>query len=463
MQLLLFFVFCLHIPLLSFNENLMKEGHSVYITENADETHAWKLRLIQEAKSSLEISTGYCLGKVFEEMLEAIHMKLEENSVIRIHLTLFQIMDFISEENYSFIYALQLNYPERFDFLITSGSDFLIYDGKSYFTENQTKLIIADEKYFLLGGTNLVDYLSTSDIEKAPDPKSIPTQFLPRASYDMDAIIMGPMAKKIRKDFFDLYALYLSHESLDSTAGEYKPLETAYFPVAEEDRACIPFFDQNPGTAHSAKVYATIAGPRIKLHTIGKMYEHLIIKSESSIDIGNMYFFPHSTIYNELLKAINRNVSFSLVTNGLHNEASTSNSTRSFYGHMNRVNYFPIMTGKRYHLWDLFDAKTAERKNVRIYELDRPSILYHKKVMTVDNRYSIVGSYNLGMKSEDAAHEACAIIESHKVASKIKEILIKDQDDSSEISFTRALGWYFNPYYNIIDSFEKKFFDGTLL
>jgi phosphatidylserine/phosphatidylglycerophosphate/cardiolipin synthase-like enzyme len=176
-----------------------------------------------------------------------------------------------------------------------------------------------------------------------------------------------------------------------------------------------------------------------------------------------MYFFPRPSIYEALLNAANRKVSISLITNGVHDELSVNNSTRIIYGHINRLNYFPIMAGKRFRMWELFDAKKTAQKNTFIFELDLQGILYHKKVMTVDHRYSLIGSYNLGMKSEDAAYEVAAVIDSPGAAAQMEAVLNNDKKSSQEVTYLRAMGWYFNPYYNIAESFEKKFFDGILL
>lgn len=460
----LFFLFSIVLGplcLFSFNEEMLVDGHSVYITKTADETHAWKLRLIREAKSSVEISAGYCWGYVFEELLQAIHLKLEQNPTIKIHFMAIQIVGLIADTHFSFLSALEAQYPGRFHFLITDTNTFLNYDGKTYFAENHTKIIIVDEKYFLIGGTNTCDRLSTQDVNKYPDSDSLATEFLPKASCDMDAIISGPIAKNIRKDFFNLYSLYETEEPLEQTLGDYAPKEIRYFPVQE--KSSIALFENDAETTHNAKVYATIAGPRINLHTIGNMHEFAIHQANQSIDLGHMYFFPRPSIYQALLDAINRDVAFSLVTNGTHEGFSVSNSSRSFFAYINHTNYFPIMSGRHYRMWEAFDAKEAAPKNSRIFELDLEGVLYHKKVMVVDNRYAIVGNYNLGMKSENAAHEAAALIDSPSAALKVKKVLLHDQSLSREIPYIRAMGWYFNPFYSILDAFERKFFDGVIL
>lgn len=446
-----------------FTENLMEGGHAAYLTKDADETTEWKSLLIQQANTSLEISTGYCLGQVFENLLREVHLKLESNPTIKVHMHLFQILGFITSDHIGYLDALKSVYSGRFYYILTTDSDVLNQEDKAYISENHTKLIIADEKYYLLGGTNLVDPLSSKDVNKYPIAHNLAGKFFPRASYDMDAIIRGPMAKKLRKEFFNLLALHNSGESIQSSVGEFQPKTTAYYPVQEENKACITQFDDNPDTAHDVRAFAVIAGPRMQLHTIGNMYEQTIKNAKESIDIGNMYFFPRKTIYEELMKAVNRNVSLSVITNGLREDNALNNISIDMYGYINRLNYFPVMAGRHYSIWEMFSSVDADKGNTEIYELKISSVLYHKKVMTVDSRYSIIGSYNLGMKSEDAAFEVATLIDSPLIAAQMKAVLRDDQTSSEKISFKRALGWYFNPYYNITEAFEKRFMDGIFL
>lgn len=445
-----------------FTEDLLEPGHSVYLTESADETHEWKLRLIEEANSSLEISAGYVMGQVFDEMLQAIFLKLQGNSEIKINILMLEVADFIRKDHQILLSNMRELFPKQFNFCISGSTDALSQDGKTYFSENHTKIIIVDEKYVLIGGTNLVDYLSTADVNKYPPIENLSSKFLPRASSDMDTIVSGPMASKLRKEFFRLFNLYIHQEPLNEKFGEFTN-ETSFFPIDEESKANIAFFDENSETAHDIKAYAIIAGPRINLHSIGNMYEHLIDNATTSIDIGNMYFFPRKSIYDAMLNAVNRNVAFSIITNGPHEELTTSNSTRSLYAYINRLNYFPIISGKNFSYWELFLAKDVTQKNVNLHEFAIPGTLYHKKVMAVDDRYTVIGSYNLGMKSEDAAHEVAMVIDSEIITAKLKKILVEDQANSTNVSFNQALGWYFDPYYLLIELFERKISDGILL
>ena len=60
-------------------------------------------------------------------------------------------------------------------------------------------------------------------------------------------------------------------------------------------------------------------------------------------------------------------------------------------------------------------------------------------------------------------YEVVVIIQSPEIAIQMKQVLLNDQEHSEKISFIRAVGWYFNPYYNITQLFEKIFMDGIML
>lgn len=447
-----------------FTENLMVNGHSVYLTKSAGETQEWKIRLIQEAKLSLEISAGYCMGTVFEELLDAIGIKLQTNSQIRVYLMGVQMAGCpFTASNHKKIANLLDQFPDRFSFLMTEDSELTNQENKVYISENHTKLMIVDEKYLLLGGTNLADCFSTADISKYPVSDTAAGKLMQLAACDMDVIISGPIAQKIRHEYFKLFAFFETGQKLEVFHGEYNPEPTYYLSVENEGRAHIVCFEDNPETARNASVFGAISGPRFGQHTIGNMYEYIIDQAAASIDIGNMYFFPRESIYNALLNAVNRDVAVTLVTNGPHDDFIATNSLRFFYGYMNRKNYFPLMCGAHFSIWDCFKGKEAEKKSTQVFELNISGVLLHKKVMTVDHLYSIIGSYNLGMKSEDAAFEVAVIIESPEIAMQLKNVLIKDQIFSTPISFNQALGWYFDPYYLILNELERKFFDGIIL
>ncbi len=445
-----------------FEPGVMESGHSVYITKSSDESTEWKFELLKQAKRSIDMSAGYCGGQVFHTLLDILTEQLQNNPIIKIRLFMTQVTNMISSNDKDRLRTLQEQFPERFTYLIRLSSFLLFQEHGIYTTENHVKLLIIDEKYFLLGGTNLIANLCTEDSSRRPDLHTIPAAFLPQTAADMDIVASGPMAAKLRREFFALCELYLSDSSLKASAGPFIASYADYFEISDEEKTAIPSFDDHPEVVHDVPLYGVLTGPRLQLHTAGAIYKFLIEQARQMISLGHLYFFPVAPIYTALQAAVNRGVELDLITNGINTEIALSNSTRSLYGYINRINYFPMMTGRSFRTWEFLTAQKAPQKRVSIYELDVPYMLYHKKVMVVDHRFITIGSYNLGAKSENADYEVLVVLDAPKTAMQVEMLLNQDKLRCQQIELTQAFSWYFNPFYNLLSDFEKNFFDGVI-
>jgi phosphatidylserine/phosphatidylglycerophosphate/cardiolipin synthase-like enzyme len=444
-------------------EDAYGEGHSIYVTQNTDDATFWKFELLKNARKSIEMSAGYGGGNVLNTVYEIFKAQLERNSEIQIHFMVTQIGGLMTDGDSQRLRELAAKYPNNFHLNISAMSGLIIQANGLYTTENHMKLIVVDEKYFLLGGTNLVDKLSQSDFNENTKSTSLSDAFLPLAANDQDIVGSGPAAKPLREQFFQVFSLFESGQSLSDNAGPYRSNTTAYRPIPEEQKAQIALFDHHPRLVKNVKALPVVAGPRIHNHEIGKLYTYYIKQAQRSIDIANMYFFPVDDIYNPLIDAAKRDIAISVVTNGLRLKASTSNSTIALYAFINRMNYLPVMLGRTFRFWQEGDAKTSQPKRTSVYEYNEPYVLYHKKVMIVDNRISVVGSYNLGKKSENSDFEVVLFMDSPEVANNLLEIINDDKIYSVPISVKDALDWHFSFYYNVVTKFESFFFDGIIL
>lgn len=442
------------------------EGHAIIPTASADESTEWKYALLKGAESSIEMSSGFAHGQVFQHTLDILANQLQTNPTIKIHLMVSDYATLIKDHNLIYMEQLAMSYPDRFQYVRVMNSGPIRQEGYLYTTDNHMKLIIVDEKYFLLGGTNLADSNS-----QGGQGEGIPTEeatdfterMLPKGAIDMDVVVSGPGACQLRKDFFTTFALFHSKASIYQDDGPFEPQTTAYFPVEEENKAVIAAFDENPRLIKDASVYTVISGPRFQLHRIGDFYEKLIDRAQISVQLAHMYFFPTVRIYNALIRASNRGLKTSLITNTLQLRMSLSNSSILLFAQLNRSNYLPFMMGRRYSAFDWTEALKDVPAACSIYEYNQEYILYHKKVMTTDHRYSVVGSYNLGSKSENADFEIAIFIDSPLVTKRIEEFLNKDKALSRCIKFHEAHNWHFNPFYTIPSWFQSTFLDGLVL
>jgi cardiolipin synthase len=111
---------------------------------------------------------------------------------------------------------------------------------------------------------------------------------------------------------------------------------------------------------------------------ISKSYRQMIKESKSEIILVNAYFMPGFVIKRLLQNASKRGVKVKLML------SQTSDI------------YFMKRAMNHYYKWLL-------ENNIEVYEY-KPSVL-HAKVAIFDNRYSIIGSYNLNNLSEYASIE----------------------------------------------------------
>lgn len=431
----------------------LQQGHEVIITKNVEETTYWKFELIKNAQKSLEISAGFAGGEVFKQTVKLMDEALERNPELIIHFYCSDISAIFTKEDGQRLQQLKKKFTQRFHY-ITAGLTPSIQGQALYITENHMKLIIADEKYFLLGGTNLTDFLSTSTA--ANTKLSIPN-FLPSAASDIDVVGKGPAARELRLGFFHVYEMLASGTSLNDYKGPFPATLQGYTAVAEEEKSYIEAFENHADRAANIALQSAFSGPRFA-RSIGALYHTLIAQAQREIAIAHMYFFPVDAIYDQLVAATDRRVSLTLITQGISTkDIVPSNLTYVF---MNRNHYLPIAVGKKAGYLDFFKLPTSQPSQTTIYEFSKKKMIYHKKAMVVDKRYTLIGSYNLGKKSEYADFEVALVIDSEVVAQQVLSILEKDKGEATKIPYKEMINWYFNPLYDLTDFLEGLFFDG---
>ena len=69
----------------------------------------------------------------------------------------------------------------------------------------------------------------------------------------------------------------------------------------------------------------------------------------------------------------------------------------------------------------------------------------------------MIGTYNLGTRSDAGDYEIVLVIESPAVARDILKVLERDKTFCEEITPARARGWYFNPVTSYVGAFEETF------
>lgn len=426
-------------------------GHSVLYSTSVDESFTWKLKLIENAQYSIEMSTGYAAGKSFDQVLALFEKKMQENPSLTIHLLITDV-PIMSESQKTRIANLATTYYDRFFYRIDGFTPGII-NKKLYTLENHMKFMVVDESYFLLGGSNLLD----SDVNVTKE--GLIGGALPKAYSDSDIVGKGPQAATLRNDFFQIYAMYDNDIDLTAATTEYRTPDSRFFTIPQEDRAFVLDFETSPKLVQDASIIARVSGPRYNYGAIGKALNLKILLATSSIDMGQLYFFPYDTLYNSIVIASGRGIKISLITNGAGPNAPGSTI---MYAHASRNNYFPIMVGREYSTFDGIKAAKAQVLNPNIYEYNVKDVLYHNKVTVIDNNITFIGSYNYGIKSQVSDFEVSLEVHSPAFATQVKTKLIADRSLSRKVSKDEALNYYYSPLYKMADFTESIIFDGRV-
>ena len=194
-------------------------------------------------------------------------------------------------------------------------------------------------------------------------------------------------------------------------------------------------------------------GAHQKTNKISKKYAELIKNAKEEIVIGNLYFSPVKSIFQAFLESVNREVDLTVITNGISD--LTPVYTEAF-AWSNRMTYVPVFYGRTFHFWESSSAEKNPVKKTKIFEYHVRDILYHKKVMIVDRRYLVVGSYNLGHRSDKGDYELALVIDSPVAAERALKIIEKDLKHCVEVSPQDARKWYFDPATAYLGELQKR-------
>jgi phosphatidylserine/phosphatidylglycerophosphate/cardiolipin synthase-like enzyme len=418
---------------------------SVLVTRDAAETTRWKLELIRNAQQSIELSANFAGGPEFREALRLMGEALERNPKLQVHFLYDRIL--MDPEDKALTEQLALKYPERFHPVMDAIEIELVESGAS--VGNHMKILVIDEKYFIVGGTNFEQTLSTEglrpEIEQLRDNAIGSLQYA--GSRDMDVVGIGPLAETLRRVYFVAHARFEQLVLTGRLEQEDAPLApySRYYSIDSSRVAQIPALDQHPELIRDAPVKLTIGGPHYPAgNPITHEYVRLVQGAQHSIRVGNLYLMPPRDLFQSFLDAGNRGVAMTFITNGVHDR---SPSMTQFFAWGGRLNYYPLLTGVELEGPDFPFADEIPPNDVRLFEYYVDRVAYHKKVMVVDDSVLVVGCYNLGKKSDRGDYELILTIASQAAARKAAEVLAVDQAHARPVTRDEATSYYFTPWY----------------
>ena len=430
--------------------------NTVIVCDNGLEMFTWDLDFLSKAEHSVEALVCFFGGSTGRDFLDAVEARLEKAPDLQVHIIASPTL--ITPQDWNAIRRLQIRFPERFHIEFSTQIAKLLPDITTI--DNHVKLFIVDETYYSVGGTNFEEHHCSVGTFTPPQKrgKEIEADFLlPAAMRDQDIVGRGPVAAQLRKVFFEFYALWKDYNKtkfLQEDPSQFH-INSHYFSVNGQK----PYVEQFEESERRRDLKAEsirflLGGPHQTTNAITQEYVRLIRGAKEEIILSHLYFFPVDPIFQALMDAVNRGVKLTLITNGL---AEGSSEGVKLFAWANRISYVPMFYGSTYHLWDAHKVPTQPVKNTKIYEYNVPDVILHKKMMLVDKRIFVVGSYNLGMKSAYGDYELILVIDSPKVAEDVLQIHRIDLECSRQVSPHEACQWYFDPLIAYWGELQKRF------
>jgi cardiolipin synthase len=233
------------------------------------------------------------------------------------------------------------------------------------------KLLIVDGRIAVIGGIDISQHYAKITYKQVANGELRPAK---GGWHDVDIRIEGPAVAVLQRTFLETWQQQKGN-----------PLTQNYFPhLSERGNQQVSVLVARPGTEKNA------------IHTA---YLNAIEQAHSSIHLSNAYFMPDDEIEDALCRAVKRGVDVTLLLPGVSD-------------------FRMVLHGQHYHYATLLES------GVKIYELHEQ--MMHAKFAVIDGCWSIVGSYNLDMRSFLHAEEVNAVILDGKCAARLEALFQKD-------------------------------------
>jgi len=314
---------------------------------------------------------------------------------LQVHLLMSE--DLLEKEDRKLLKQLEEKYPDQFHFLITKRIYTIVPHALS--EENHVKLLIIDEKYFAMGGTGIHEKMGREIVPVERDGKgSYGSKFLDKTFRDSDIIGRGSVAKTMRNQFFNLYRIW-EHRTK-------RKAESRYFDVEGKKGVCSEF-EKKENLIKGASLKFIVAGPEHRRNNpITNELSQLISGAQKEIRLASLLFNPHRKIKFSLAERKRAGLKIAGYFNGTK---KNSTATHHIYALPCRINY-NLLTVAHEH------------------EVEKQ--LYHKKVTTIDEDITVIGSTNLGVKSAICDYESVCVIKDPRVTDLMKKALKEDSHNS---------------------------------
>ncbi|MCH9625515.1 MAG: Cardiolipin synthase [Chlamydiales bacterium] len=454
MRQLFFLLFSCHLLLSSSLFSSEKENAFI-VCDNGLEMFEWDIDALRQATEFVEISACLFGGEIARRLLSEIEARITKVPNLQVYILTTPIL--LEEDDKRMIDRLLTKYPHNFH-LEHASSIVLLWPDISG-VDNHIKMFVVDEKYFSVGGTNLDESqcsVGTFTPSRENKKTSIVTQGLPAAMRDQDIVGRGTFAKQLRETFYKAYSIWENYNKtgiLEKNPEKFK--DNPHFKPLSADPVVQRFeLSDRKKEINDSNIKLVLGGPYQNQNAITAEYVRLIDSAKEEIDIANLYFCPVEPIFKALLRAVNRGVHLKVITNGLTDIAPDYSQ---FFCWANRMSYVPMFYGDTFHFWDVWSVANKAVKNTEISEYYVKNVLLHKKMMLIDGKKAVVGSYNLGTRSDMGDYELIVVIDSAEITGDLKDVFNKDLTFSRRVTPEEARSWYFDPVKSYLGEVQKLF------
>lgn len=272
------------------------------------------------------------------------------------------------------------------------------------------KYVIVDDMAYILGGRNMFDYFigDYKTENRSHDREVLVYNTQGAGGKDSSLYQVEEYFQKLWDS--DLCTLYCDDESLlekEDVKKEVKSLEDRYKDIKENNPDLFEAYDYEKNTVPTGKI-TLVSNPTgvygkepVVFYTLAQIME----EAEDRVIIHTPYIVCNSYMYEELGKICKNVPDVKLMVNSVENGDN-----------------FVASSDYRFHKGGVLDT------GVSLYEYDG-GLSYHGKSLIIDDDISVIGSYNMDLRSTYVDTELMLVINSKEFTGQLERAMQKMQND----------------------------------
>jgi phosphatidylserine/phosphatidylglycerophosphate/cardiolipin synthase-like enzyme len=382
---------------------------------------------------------GYCGGKPFYEILQLLEQKLKSNPDFQVRI--ISNYSLLNSEEKKLYKILIESYPNNFEIIVAKAVWGISPKLLRY--ENHTKMVIADQKYFVIGGSGIENHMLPPEQAKKVGGKGA---FVSDGKADIDLLGEGDLARICKEKFDEVWAKWknlkgkIPNPKID-TGTDFSSIPLENIMQLEDVRS---------DTSENTNCEIVLSQPEQGKKNQGeKAYIRMINEAKKTIYISNMVF-GRKKIISAVKNAMKRGVTVTVLTNGPLKNSATGGT---LIGLRNRLHYEKLIKLNK----KLSDA--GQGGKIEIYEYAKKDVLLHTKVMVIDAETEqptvTVGSFNISKESARCDDELLMITKSKQLS----DVLLNKLKLFDKIQPNQQVGEGFIPTFE----FKWSCFQGRVL